>query len=195
MSDDKNKTQDKKDEKKDEKKDKWLSYVAVTTILFAVCATLSTFKGGGYSTRAVLSQSKAANQWAYYQAKDLKSYLHELDKKGLERDLLRDQGRPGADQGAYAEALRADIKAYGEKIAKYDAQKDEIKKQAEEYESVIADAQAHGQAFGMAVIFLQIAILLSSIAALMKVRNLWVAGMGLGAVGVVFFANGFFLFF
>ena len=60
---------------------------------------------------------------------------------------------------------------------------------------MISEAQAHGQAFGMAVIFLQIAILLSSVAALMKVRNLWFAGMGLGAVGVVFFANGFFLFF
>ncbi len=191
MSDDKGKIAEKKDEKKDEKKEKWLSWVAVTTILFAVCATLSTFKGGGYSTRAVLSQSKAANQWAYYQAKDLKSYLHELDKKGLERELIR----PGADQGVYAEALRADIKAYGEKIAKYDAQKDEIKKQAEDYERVISEAQAHGQAFGMAVIFLQLAILLSSVAALMKVRNLWIAGMGLGAVGVVFFANGFFLFF
>ncbi len=194
MSDDKGKIaekKDEKDEKKDEKKEKWLSWVAVTTILFAVCATLSTFKGGGYSTRAVLSQSKAANQWAYYQAKDLKSYLHELDKKALERELIR----PGADQGVYAEALRADIKAYGEKIAKYDAQKDEIKKQAEDYERVISEAQAHGQAFGMAVIFLQLAILLSSVAALMKVRNLWLAGLGMGAVGVVFFANGFFLFF
>lgn len=189
------KKDEKKDDKKDEKKDKWLGYVAVSTILFAVCATLSTFKGGSYSTRAVLSQSKAANQWAYYQAKDLKSYLHELDKKGLERELLRDQGRPGADQGAHAQALRADIKAYGDKIAKYDAQKDEIKKQAEAFEGVIADAQAHGQAFGMAVIFLQIAILLSSVAALMKIRHLWFGGMALGCVGVVFFANGFFLFF
>lgn len=191
MSDDKSASKEQHLEKKEDKKEKWLSWVAVTTILFAVCATLSTFKGGSYSTRAVLSQSKAANQWAYYQAKDLKSYLHELDKKGLERELAR----PGADQGAYAEALRADIAAYGEKIAKYDTQKEEIKKQAEQFESVIADAQAHGQAFGMAVIFLQIAILLSSVAALMKIRNLWFAGMGLGAVGVLFFANGFLLFF
>ena len=65
----------------EEKKEKWLGYVAVTTIVFAVCATLSTFKGGQHSTRAVLSQSKATNQWAYYQAKDLKQYLHELQKE------------------------------------------------------------------------------------------------------------------
>lgn len=47
----------------------------------------------------------------------------------------------------------------------------------------------------MAIIFLQIAILLSSVAALMKVRNLWLTGVGVGGLGLVFFANGFFLFF
>ena len=122
MSEDKSKKSenagDRKEDNKGEKKETWLSYVAVTTILFAVCATLSTFKGGSYSTRAVLSQSKASNQWAYYQAKDLKSYLHELDKRGLERELARDLMRPGAEgRGAMAEALRADIQAYGDKIA------------------------------------------------------------------------------
>ena len=39
----------------EEKKDPWLSYLALTTVIFAVCATLSTFKGGGYSTKSVIS--------------------------------------------------------------------------------------------------------------------------------------------
>ena len=46
----------------------------------------------------------------------------------------------------------------------------------------------------MAVIFLQIAILLSSIAALLKKKPLWLAGLVVGAVGVVHFVNGFYLF-
>ena len=56
----------------EEPKEKWLNYLALTTVILAVCATLSTFKGAGYSTRAVLSQSQATNQWAYYQAKGIK---------------------------------------------------------------------------------------------------------------------------
>jgi hypothetical protein len=44
------------------------------------------------------------------------------------------------------------------------------------------------------VIFLQIAILLSSIAALMKKKPVWVLGLITGAFGVVYFLNGFFLF-
>lgn len=175
----------------EEKKESWLGYVAVTTIVFAVCATLSTFKGGQHSTRAVLSQSKATNQWAYYQAKDMKQYLHELQKDGLELSLLR-EGKAGE---AFTQAAKAKEAAYAAKIAKYETQKEEIKKQAEAYDAAIADAQAHSGAFGMAIIFLQIAILLSSVSALMKIKPVWVCGLGVGAVGLVFFANGFFLFF
>ena len=47
----------------------------------------------------------------------------------------------------------------------------------------------------MAVIFLQIAILLSSVSALMKMRAVWYGGLAIGAVGLVYFANGFYLFF
>lgn len=175
----------------EEKKEKWLGYVATTTILFAVCATLSTFKGGQHSTRAVLAQSKAANQWAYYQAKDLKQYLHELQKDGLELSLLN-SGKAGGD---YARAVEQKAAAYAEKIVKYEAQKEEIKKQAEAFDASIAQSQAHSGAFGMAVIFLQIAILLSSVSALMKRKEIWYGGVVVGAVGVLYFANGFFLFF
>lgn len=49
----------------EEKKERWLNYLALTTVIFAVCATLSTFKGGGFSTRSVLAQSQASDQWAW----------------------------------------------------------------------------------------------------------------------------------
>jgi hypothetical protein len=175
----------------EEQKEKWLGYVATTTILFAVCATLSTFKGGQYSTRAVLAQAKSTNQWAYYQAKDLKQYLHELQRDGIELALTNER----QTGGEYAQAARKKAAAYAEKIAKYDAQKEEIKKQAEALDASIAGYQAHGAAFGMAVIFLQIAILLSSVAALMKRKAIWAGGVAVGAVGVIYFANGFLLFF
>ena len=48
---------------------------------------------------------------------------------------------------------------------------------------------------GLAVIYLQIAILLSSIAALLKKPFIYWVGLAVGVVGLVYFANGFFLFF
>lgn len=47
-------------------------------------------------------------------------------------------------------------------------EKDEIKKKAEEYERIRNAGRRNGKKFGKAIIFLPIAILLSSIAALMK---------------------------
>ena len=77
----------------EEPKEKWLNYLALTTVILAVCATLSTFKGAGYSTRAVLSQSQATNQWAYYQAKGIKGYLYEIQKEALELEFKKDKIR------------------------------------------------------------------------------------------------------
>jgi hypothetical protein len=86
------------------------------------------------------------------------------------------------------------IEAYDQKIKKYGDEKEEIKSKANELEKRRDDAQTHSGAFGMAAMFLQIAILLSSIAALMKRKLFWFIGMAAGCVGLVYFFNGFFLF-
>ncbi len=62
-------------------------------------------------------------------------------------------------------------------------------------ESVRDASQKHSSIFGLAVIFLQIAILLCSISALMKKKPLWILGSVTGLVGSLYFVNGFFLFF
>ena len=42
---------------------------------------------------------------------------------------------------------------------------------------------------------LQIAIMMSAVAALIKRKAMWAAGLALSAVGLVYMANGFFLWF
>lgn len=67
-------------------------------------------------------------------------------------------------------------------------------KKAKELEAQRDLTQQHAGAFGLAAMFLQIAILLSSIAALMKQKYFWFLGMASGVFGLVYFFNGFFLF-
>ncbi|NTV00942.1 MAG: DUF4337 domain-containing protein, partial [Methanoregulaceae archaeon] len=86
------------------------------------------------------------------------------------------------------------IEGYAQKIKKYDEEKTEIRNKAEELERTRDRSQQHSGAFGMAAMFLQIAILLSSIAALMKMKLFWYIGMGTGCFGLLYFFNGFFLF-
>jgi len=176
----------------DDKKEPWLNWLALTTVILAVCATLSTFKGGGYSTRSVMSQTQASDQWAYYQAKSIKGYIYEMQKDKLELELKAGSGKMPT---AVAEEYQKTIDDYGKKIAKYDDEKMEIQKEAKRFEEVRNDAQKHGQIFGIAVIYLQIAILLSSIAALIKKKPVWLLGLAIGLVGIAYFANGFLLFF
>ena len=175
----------------EEKKDPWLNWLALTTVILAVCATLSTFKGGGFSTRSVMSQTQASDQWAFYQAKSIKGYLYEMQKDKLELEL-KTMGTKVPSTAR--EGFENRIADYGKKIAKCEAEKAAIQKDAKKFESIRDDAQRHSQAFGLAVIFLQIAILLSSIAALLKIRLVWLLGLGVGIVGIFYFVNGFLLF-
>ena len=175
----------------EEKKEKWLNYLALISVILVVCATLSTFKGGSYSTRSVLSQTMASDQWAFYQAKSVKGYLYEIQKEELELGL---KGSGPATPALQVQEFRRKIDEYQGKIDKYNAEKAEIEKSARNYETVKTHSLEHSQNFGMAVIFLQVAILLSSIAALMKKKKVWVLGLASGTVGIMFFLNGFLMF-
>ena len=175
----------------EEKKEPWLNYLALSTVILAVCATLSTFKGGSYSTRSVMSQAQAADQWAFYQAKGVKTYLYEIQKERLELELQ--EGTASTPQAVASHKEK--ITAYGDRISRYNSEKTTIEKEAKRLEAIRDDAQKHSQIFGIAVIFLQIAILLSSIAALMKKKMVWYLGVLMGFVGIAYFANGFLLFF
>ncbi len=176
----------------EEKKEKWLNYLALTTVILAVCATLSTFKGGNFSTLAVMSQSQASDQWSYYQAKSIKGYIYDIQREKLELELKAMGQKKGKGM---AEEYEKKIEAYARKSRKYEEERAKIEKDAKELEKVRADAQRHSKTFGMAVIFLQIAILLSSISALMKKKFLWLCGCIVGIFGLVYFVNGFLLFF
>jgi hypothetical protein len=178
-------------EGKEEKKEKWLNYLALTTVVLAVCATLSTFRGGYFSTRSVLSQTQAANQWAYFQSKSIKGYLYELQKEKMELDRMTLESK---SPKALVAEYQGRIDYYAKKLKKYEEEKAVIEKDARNFEKIRDDAQKHSQAFGIAVIYLQIAILLSSIAALMKKKPVWILGSVIGLWGIINFLNGFWLF-
>jgi len=176
----------------DENKAPWLNYLALTTVIVAVCATLATFKGGGYSTRQVLSQAKASDQWAYYQAKSVKSDLYQLAREQAE---LEQKALPAATSRAVAEVFAKRTSDYAARVAHYEQDKAKIQADARALEEVRDEAQKHGGMFGIAVIFLQISILLSSIAALLKKKPVWYLGLAVGAAGIFYFLDGFFLFY
>ena len=176
----------------EDKKEKWMNYLAMTTVIFAVCATLSTFKGGGYGSKALLNQTDASDQWAFYQSKSIKSALtsNQKDNLELQKELLSIETHSKENLSKYD----AKISLYDEEIKRYEVEKAAIKSKAENFEKDRDVCQLHGGKFGLAVIFLQVTILLSSIAGLLKKKPVWYLSLGIGVVGIVFFLDGFFLF-
>jgi len=172
-------------------KERWLAYLALTTVLLAVCATLSSFKEGNNSVDTVLNQTQAANQWSYFQAKSIKTYLYEMQKEKLEMDL---KGFGPATPNELPAEYEKKIAYYTKTLARYEEEKKEISAEAKKFEKLRDEAQRRQDAYGIAVIFLQMGILLSSISALMKQKYLWYIGCGVGVVGIYFFLDGLLLF-
>ena len=177
----------------EEKKEKWTTYLAITTVLIAVCATFSTFKGGGYGTRSLLNQTRASDQWADYQSKSIKGYIYDLqkDKLQLELDEMNEKNLSPKIEDEY----QTKIASYAKRVKKYEFEKDSLKDVAKEFEKVRDESKKHSEVFGMAVIFLQISILLSSISALMKKKYIWFLSLAVGAIGIFYFIDGFLLFY
>lgn len=63
--------------------------------------------------------------------------------------------------------------------------------QAEKLAAEQAELKRHGGSFGLAVMLLQIAIMMSSVGALIKKPVMWWAGLVFGLGGLAYMANGF----
>ena len=122
----------------------------------------------------------------------IKEKIYQLQREKVQLDLATlDANAPPAKAAAFREALAG----YEKKVDKYAKEKADIEQKAVQLEKQRDDAQKHGQPFGLAVILLQIAILISSIAALIKRKVLWYVALPVGMLGIVYFADGFLLFF
>src|SRR5215831_21345160 len=69
------------EELEEEKRDKWSLYVVLSTALMAVLAAFSGWLGGHHANEALIAQMKSSDQWAYYQAKGIKSEIAAAEGK------------------------------------------------------------------------------------------------------------------
>jgi hypothetical protein len=156
----------------------WTTWVALTTTILAVGAAFSTLKGGSYSTQTQLATVNASNKWSYFQSKSIKetSYKTELS-------ILDVMAANATTPEGKAVAAKAAEKAAKE-VVRYEKEKEEIRVEAETLESLAKYCQKRGGNFGLAVMFLQIAIMLSAVAALLKKKPAWLLGLGIGVIGI-----------
>jgi hypothetical protein len=168
--------------------EKWMKVMAVTTTALGVIASIALSRSSFYITRSQHLTALEESQWAYYQAKSIKQDLYVTRIQSLQLDLL------GAASPGQRNLLNQTIENFKKDIARYDLEKVDIKKGAEAFNKQNALGVDRGSQFSLAVVFAQIGILLSSVGVLLNRRALWLVGLLMGGIALVYLANGFLLF-
>ena len=166
-------------------KEKWTQWVALTTTIIAVCAALSTLKGGSFSTKTQLLTTQETNKWSYFQSKSIKQHMCEEQKIMLEIEKTKNPNPETMN------LINKSLESTTKDIARYDKEKADIKTEAESLNKAGIENKKHSGAFLIATMFLQICIMLSSVGVLINRRILWYIGVVFGLVGIVYMINGF----
>jgi hypothetical protein len=150
--------------------------MAVTAALLAVVAVY----GHITTTEELLLQQRASDQWSYYQSKAIRRYQSEAS-----RDLL---------SLAAASAARDEIlRKYSDNLKRYDEETKEIEAKARDLEAESAASGRHALRLHIGEIFLEIAIVFSSLALLLRRRAFWLTAVGSAALGAVVAATALFI--
>ena len=169
----------------EEKRAGWILQLSLSTAIIAVLAAIASLQSGGTEghgllekNEAIMTQSEVSDTWAHYQAKSLKQAIYETQLETVENPELKAK--------------------FKDKVAAYEKDKEEISEKANE---LTEERKKHDEAsetfherhehFALAVTIFQVAIALSAIAALTKLKPMWFLSMLVAAGGVYFFLQGF----
>jgi len=159
-------------QKAKEKADSWTKYVSLLVVFFAVATGIGALRAGSHSSRTVLRQAQASDQWAYYQAKGIKGRISELE--------------------LHQATDEAKVKKLTDDVARYKAEQTEAADTAKRLEAERDEAARHSGPLGNGIAALQIAIALGSICILTKKKLLFSASAALGFAGVGLVVYGLF---
>ncbi|HVT02637.1 MAG TPA: DUF4337 domain-containing protein [Thermoanaerobaculia bacterium] len=152
--------------------------VALTATFMALCNV----KDGNVVQNMAVLQSQEVDTWSYYQAKSTKQSLAEsvLDQLIITKDTTTSPS-PEAQK-----ILAGKIQEYGEKVKRYETEKEEIKAKAGGLQKDYDALNIHDDQFDMSEACLSIAIALLGVTALTQKR--WLL-----AIALIFTIFGFIL--
>jgi hypothetical protein len=164
--------------------------VALFTAFYAVVLAICALGGNNSMKEMLLAQQAASNQWAFFQAKNIREYLYRIEKDRLETQIVErgDSMKPAV------------LKHYRDKIQKASAEEARLSKDRQEI-SAEAKRQEHERDvnrakdpyFDFAEVLLQISIVMSSVSIIASSRPVFIISIGAAILGSLFTLNGFLL--
>src|ERR1700730_7736178 len=158
-----------------------LAIVSITMAILAVFVAVVSLLGHRAHTEEVWFQAKASDQWAYYQAKSIRRHNYDMALDMLSMVEFKDKGQ--------ADKVR---EKYSREAARYDKEQAEIEEQAKDLENESAREQRKANRFDLGEVFLEVALVISSLALLTGKRGFWflgivsaLAGLGIAVTGLL----------
>jgi hypothetical protein len=153
-------------------KEKWVLYVALTTAVVAVLAAITGLLAGDHADEAMLAQIHSSDQWAYYQAKGIKT-----DVLSSANEIIVAMGKPPIARDT------AKVKANKKEQAKIMAEAKAFQKESDGH-------VAKHKILARGVTLFQVAIAIGAISIITKRKELWMASIGFALIGIFFLLQG-----
>jgi len=173
--------------------DRFKQRAAVSIAILAMLLAITGLGGANAGKEATNNNIYAANQYAFYQAKNIRQTDYNLAADAIELAFLQD----GSLNTEARAALKAKAKAYRKTAARYESEpetqegKKELMVRAKDYESKRDHALKQDPYFDYAEALLQIAIVLISVSIVATLPWLAIFGGIVGAVGGLLMVNGY----
>jgi hypothetical protein len=182
----------------------WTGYIALSTALLAVFAAIGALQSGSLVNEAMIHQLQASDTWNQYQADRQKEYQFSLQANGLldrgtsapSQPAAPSEGAASAGSGSegsggwHAVAPAERLRQYIEQVEKERAKEEDLKKEAGKLEGEAREELHQHHRFAWSVALIQVAIALGAVAALTRIRPVWVLSLVVGLGGIVLFAAG-----
>ena len=155
-----------------------LAPVTLTMAVLAVLVATVSLLGHRTHTEEIILQNKVTDQWAYYQAKNIRLHTDEL---------FADLAAVIASKDAEG-AAKFQEKSRGE-ADRYKDEKKELEAKGHELERDFAVTHRKADRFDLSEVFMEIALVITSITLLSGRRIYWHLGLFMAAAGVLIAAS------
>lgn len=162
------------------KEDRRMAPVSLTMAVLAVLVAVVSLLGHRAHTEEVVLQAKSSDQWAYYQAKNIRRHTDELFTDLSSIVPITDT--------AMLDKLRD---KYSQEASRYKDEQKAIEDQARELEAEVATERNRADRFDLAEVFLEVGLVISSITLLSGRRFFWLLGLALAVIGILITATAF----
>ncbi len=156
-----------------------LAPVTLTMAILAVLVASVTLLGHRAHTEEVLLQTRSADQWAYYQAKEIRRRNYELFIDELSVFSLQN----GEQVGSVKEKYQKEVDRYSDELK-------DIQHEAKAAEDEVKVEERRADRYDLSEVLLEAALVICSITLLTRKRLFWYFGIVLSLIGIGFGVSG-----